>query len=144
MVTALFDYSTKNMYNPDPSKAVRYGEPTYDEMMLGFMDYGVERPPLAKVDSKILDTYVGRYEVGPGMAMTVTSEGGRLFGQVANQPKVELLPESNTTFYIKEMDSVVTFIKTDAGVVSEAVLDMGGRQMRGKRVQAVASGSGGN
>jgi hypothetical protein len=43
MVTALFDNSTKNKFNPDPSKAVRYGEPTYDEMMLGFMDYGVER-----------------------------------------------------------------------------------------------------
>lgn len=144
MVTGVFDNSTKNKYNPDPTKAVRYGEPTYDEMMLGFMDYGVERPPLAKVDSKVLDSYAGRYEVGPGMAITVTSEGGRLFGQVANQAKVELLPESDTIFYIREMDSVVTFIKTDGGSVNEAVLDLGGRTLRGKRVKDVASGGGTN
>ncbi|MEP7272505.1 MAG: DUF3471 domain-containing protein [Acidobacteriota bacterium] len=141
MVTAYFDNSTKNKYNPDPTKAVRYGEPTYDEMMLGFMDYGVERPPLAKVDSKVLDSYVGRYEVGPGIAMTVTSVSGKLFGQVATQPKVELLPESETTFYIREMDSVVTFVRADGGAVSEAILDMGGRTMRGKRVKDVATGS---
>ncbi|MFN0119652.1 MAG: c-type cytochrome [Blastocatellia bacterium] len=39
MVTGYFDNSTKNKYNPDPAKAVRYGEPTYDEMMIGWMDY---------------------------------------------------------------------------------------------------------
>ena len=39
MVTSYFDNSTKNKYNPDPTKAVRYGEPTYDEMMIGWMDF---------------------------------------------------------------------------------------------------------
>ena len=39
MVTGYFDNSTKNKYNPDPAKTVRYGEPTYDEMMIGWMDY---------------------------------------------------------------------------------------------------------
>jgi hypothetical protein len=39
MVTGYFDNSAKNKFNPDPSKWVRYGEPTYDEMMIGWMDY---------------------------------------------------------------------------------------------------------
>jgi hypothetical protein len=43
MVTGYFDNSTKNKYNPDPTKAVRYGEPTYDEMMIGWMDYTVDK-----------------------------------------------------------------------------------------------------
>ncbi len=42
MVTGYFDNSAKNKYNPDPTKAVRYGEPTYDEMMIGWMDYTVD------------------------------------------------------------------------------------------------------
>jgi hypothetical protein len=42
-VEAHFDNSTKNKYNPDPTKAVRYGEPTYDEMMIGWMDYTVDK-----------------------------------------------------------------------------------------------------
>lgn len=139
MVTALFDNSTRNKFNPDPTKAVRYGEPTYDEMMLGFMDYVVERPPLAKLDRRILDAYVGRYDTGLGMSMTVTREGDRLFGQVANQPKAELLPESETKFYIREMDSQVTFVKSGNGDVTEAVVEMAGRTLRGKRVKDVAS-----
>lgn len=39
MVTGYFDNSTRNKFNPDPTKIVRYGEPTYDEMMIGWMDY---------------------------------------------------------------------------------------------------------
>jgi hypothetical protein len=39
MVTGWFDNSAKNKFNPDPAKTVRYGEPTYDEMMIGWMDY---------------------------------------------------------------------------------------------------------
>jgi hypothetical protein len=43
MVTGYFDNSPKNRYNPDPTKAVRYGEPTYDEMMIGWMDYTADK-----------------------------------------------------------------------------------------------------
>jgi len=42
VVTALFDNSTKNKYNPDPTQAVRFGEPTYDDMMIGWIDYTVD------------------------------------------------------------------------------------------------------
>ncbi|HEX2489468.1 MAG TPA: cytochrome c, partial [Blastocatellia bacterium] len=37
-VTAYFDNSAKNKFNPDPTQSVRYGEPTYDEMMMGFVE----------------------------------------------------------------------------------------------------------
>ncbi|MFN0086635.1 MAG: c-type cytochrome [Blastocatellia bacterium] len=53
MVTGVFDNSTKNRYNPDPAKAVRYGEPTYDEMMIGWMDYTADKEnPKPSVASK--------------------------------------------------------------------------------------------
>jgi len=42
VVTAHFDNSTKNKYNPDPTQAVRFGEPTYDDMMIGWIDYTVD------------------------------------------------------------------------------------------------------
>jgi hypothetical protein len=41
IVTAHFDNSTKNMHNPDATKAVRWGDPTYDEMMIGWIEYTV-------------------------------------------------------------------------------------------------------
>jgi hypothetical protein len=37
--TAHFDNSTQNPNNPDPQKTVRWGEQTWEEMMIGFVDY---------------------------------------------------------------------------------------------------------
>ena len=39
---ARFDNSRQNMHNPDPEAAVRWGEQTTDEMMVGFFDVAVE------------------------------------------------------------------------------------------------------
>src|SRR5258706_14388696 len=35
---AWYDNSANNPHNPDPNEAVRWGEQTYDEMMIGFFD----------------------------------------------------------------------------------------------------------
>ena len=39
---AWFDNSKGNPHNPDPSAAVRWGEQTYEEMMVGFFDVAVD------------------------------------------------------------------------------------------------------
>ncbi|HWB01556.1 MAG TPA: redoxin domain-containing protein [Verrucomicrobiales bacterium] len=38
-VTAVYDNSTDNPANPDPTKTVRWGEQTDDEMLLGYVEY---------------------------------------------------------------------------------------------------------
>jgi hypothetical protein len=38
---AWYDNSKENPHNPDPAAAVRWGEQTYDEMMVGFFDVAV-------------------------------------------------------------------------------------------------------
>ncbi|MBK9316720.1 MAG: cytochrome c [Acidobacteria bacterium] len=52
MVTGYFDNSAKNRYNPDPTQTVRYGEPTYDEMMIGWMDYTVDTESIKTITAK--------------------------------------------------------------------------------------------
>jgi hypothetical protein len=47
-VLAHFDNSTANKMNPDPTKAVRFGEQTWDEMMNGFFDYTLDHQSLLK------------------------------------------------------------------------------------------------
>jgi thiol-disulfide isomerase/thioredoxin len=37
--TGWFDNSAKNPANPDPTKTVRWGQQTYEEMMLGYVEY---------------------------------------------------------------------------------------------------------
>ncbi len=41
---AHFDNSDKNKYNPDPKKEVRWGDQTWEEMMIGWMGYTVDNP----------------------------------------------------------------------------------------------------
>ncbi len=40
--TAYFDNSSKNAFNPDPTKEVRWGDQTWEEMMIGWTSYTVE------------------------------------------------------------------------------------------------------
>jgi mono/diheme cytochrome c family protein len=46
VVTGHFDNSAKNKFNPDPTQSVRWGEPTYDEMLIGWIDYTVDNKSL--------------------------------------------------------------------------------------------------
>lgn len=39
---ALFDNSAKNKWNPDPTKTIRWGQQTWDEMMIGFVGFTLE------------------------------------------------------------------------------------------------------
>ena len=46
--TAHFDNSKDNLNNPDPNKTVRWGDQTWDEMMIGFVDYAYSATPNPK------------------------------------------------------------------------------------------------
>ncbi|HJZ96700.1 MAG TPA: hypothetical protein VKE70_09330, partial [Candidatus Solibacter sp.] len=48
--TAHFDNSVNNPANPDATKAVKWGEQTWEEMMIGFFDVVFD----AKMDPKLL------------------------------------------------------------------------------------------
>ncbi|HEX8183895.1 MAG TPA: cytochrome c [Blastocatellia bacterium] len=45
---AHFDNSPKNKFNPDPTKLVRWGQQTWDEMMIGYLDYTVDKQDLRR------------------------------------------------------------------------------------------------
>ncbi|HZS08285.1 MAG TPA: DUF3471 domain-containing protein [Blastocatellia bacterium] len=141
VVTAHFDNSGRNKFNPDPTKAVRYGEPTYDEMMMGFMDFVIEKPAVAKVDPKLFDAYVGRYEINASQSYTVTREGDKLFGQTTGRVKRELFPEKADTFFWQEVDGRLIFVKDEKGEVNEIIIDQF-TPIHAKRVKDAAAGSG--
>ncbi|MFL6274732.1 MAG: hypothetical protein ACJ74G_05920, partial [Blastocatellia bacterium] len=41
---AHFDNSTKNKWNPDATKVVRWGQQTWEEMMIGFVGFTLDEP----------------------------------------------------------------------------------------------------
>jgi hypothetical protein len=56
-------------------------------------------PSPASIDARVLDDYVGKYEVSPTMTLQVTREGDKLFAERNGRPKQELLPETETVFF---------------------------------------------
>ena len=81
------------------------------------------------LDPAIYDDYVGVYELGPGFELTVTREDEVLMAQATGQEKVQLFPESETEFFIREVDAQITFVRGPAGTVDELILHQGGRDM---------------
>lgn len=103
-----------------------------------------EQPaPDVQVAPSILDDYVGRYRLeapriileNAGEFFAFAREGSRLVGQ-AGPAKVPLFAESETTFYSKVMPAKITFLRNDAGKVTEFILVLGGlREYRAVRIE---------
>jgi mono/diheme cytochrome c family protein len=143
IVTAHYDNSERNKWNPDPTKAVRWGDPTYDEMMIGYMDYvtKITDRPIAKIDPKILDAYVGEYEFLPGRTVAIARSGDQLMAGMRGVPNTPLFPESETKFFFKVADVQIIFVKDDKGEVNELMVEQGGRTFKAKRLKkATATG----
>src|SRR5262245_11481458 len=86
---------------------------------------GVPPRVAVKVDPKIFDAYVGQYELRPNFVLTMIREGDSLMTQATGQPKFELFPESETKFFLKDVDAQVTFVKDDKGAVTNLILHQG-------------------
>ncbi len=97
-------------------------------------------PTPVKVNPAVYDGYVGKYEWGPNMASTITRRGGALFEQFMNDEPSELLPESETTFFIKGQaatgDSArYIFVRSPSGAVMHFIYrELGGTDRIVKRV----------
>ncbi|MDX2039602.1 MAG: thiol-disulfide isomerase [Acidobacteriota bacterium] len=131
-VTATFNNSAKNKYNPDPTKDVRWGDPTYDEMLIGYMDFIPERKTVLGMDAKALAAFVGKYDAGL-MKLNVVQVGGELYAEIAGQPRIEMLPEAADKFYIREIQDFVTFTRNEKGEIIEAAIQMGNRTIKAKK-----------
>ena len=88
-----------------------------------------------RVDAKLFDAYVGEYEFGPNRVMNITKDGDRLFAQRGGAPRDEILPESETKFFLTAADVQFVFLKDGAGNVTGMILYANGQEMKGKKVR---------
>jgi D-alanyl-D-alanine carboxypeptidase len=87
-----------------------------------------------RVPAQVLDRYVGRYELAPGLVVTVRRDGETLRAQPTGQAEVALVAESETRFAVPEENATVVFETDASGAVTRLVLHQGGRQMPAPRV----------
>ncbi len=106
---------------------------------LGAMVFGVEYAtpkPAVTIDmnSVIYDSYVGNYRLAPDFILHVVRSGKRLFAQSPNLPAVEIYPKTQTQFFAKGSDTVLNFVKNGSEKATEVVVQMGGADIPGMRV----------
>ncbi len=87
------------------------------------------------LDAKVLEKYVGEYQIGTNIMVAITLESGKLMGQLGGQGKFLILPESETEFYSKDVNAQIIFIRDAAGIVTGFTLKQGGGSTPSKKVK---------
>ncbi len=88
-----------------------------------------------EVDPAIYDAYVGEYELAPNFTITISKDASKLMAQATGQPKLELFPESQTKFFVKEVSVQIEFVVDGSGKATGLVLYQGGQRLPAKKIK---------
>jgi CubicO group peptidase (beta-lactamase class C family) len=102
---------------------------------LGMRYSALRERHIIKVNTQALDAYIGEYEVAPNFIISISREAGKLFGQTTGRSRVELLPESESMFFVKEYDAQIVFVKNPAGHVTHSIVGINGRSIEAKKIK---------
>lgn len=100
---------------------------------------------LVNVEPKVLEGYVGRYQLTPALVLSVTREGAQLYAQATGQRKFDIFPESDRRFFTKVADISLEFEPDAQGRATSLNLHQGGSSLLAKRIEGdapAASGGG--
>jgi bla regulator protein BlaR1 len=89
------------------------------------------------VDSRMLDGYVGFYQLNDRTVMTITRNGQQLYAKLALQHALPIYAKSNTEFSYK--DAQISFIREADGQTTSLILRKYGVDMPMKRIDAAAA-----
>lgn len=91
---------------------------------------------LGKADPALFSAYAGTYEVKGMGKLTISTKDGKLFiqaGPLGSEPQ-ELLPESDTRFFVLADEVTFAFEKDEKGVVSKLLIKPGSESIEAKKV----------
>ena len=80
-----------------------------------------EDPAPGKIGAERLNDYVGSYAVAPGITMTVTREGDKLYSKREKRPQQTLVPETCDLFFRPGVEGRFLFRRNDSGKVDALV-----------------------
>jgi CubicO group peptidase (beta-lactamase class C family) len=82
----------------------------------------------------VLARYVGTYQLAPNLALEITLKDDALWVHPTNQSVLRLWPESETTFFLRELDAQLSFVRDAQGAVTAVVLHQNGQDMTARKV----------
>lgn len=86
------------------------------------------------LDPSILDLYTGRYQLASDGTFIVTREGGRLFVQGSDQPRLEIFAESERKFFLKAENAQITFESDGRKPAAALIFHQGDQDFRAMRI----------
>ena len=90
------------------------------------------------VDPRVLEDYVGIYQLRPGFEVEVTAFNGKLFAQATSQQRIEFHPASDTVFFNDVTSLLMQFERDERGeVVRFRALEPGWTRVASRRVTDV-------
>ena len=102
----------------------------------GRFELSTPPPPRTEVevDTAIYEEYAGRYQLTKGVLVTVTCESDQIFIQLTGQPRLEIFPESESSFFLRAVQAQVSFGRDDRGTVDHLVVHQNGLDQRAVRL----------
>lgn len=88
-----------------------------------------------KLDSRVYDSYAGRYQLNANRTFTVSKEGDRLFIDIPRSSQSELFPAAETEFFLKAIEMEIMFVKGDKDQVTHLIIRQGGRDSQAKKIR---------
>ena len=80
----------------------------------------------AKIDPKVFAAYVGEYELEKDYVIAVRIKDNHLMAEAPEQPEFELIPDSETKFFMTVDEGSISFVKDNSGNVSHMLLEPSG------------------
>lgn len=115
------------------AKESNMGDTTKDAV--AWRRYEQNRPRTeVTIDTSIYADYAGFYRLKDGPFYVVSTSDGRLFTRVVGQSDIEILPESETEFFMKVLPVQVSFVRDTEGVVSSLIHHQNGSDTPAERV----------
>lgn len=91
--------------------------------------------PEVTIDPKILDAYVGDYELRPGFIISISKDNDHLVTRATGQPSFPMYAVSNTAFRLRVVPAEIVFDEVaQGGTAQSAVLHQNGANLSLKRI----------
>ncbi len=96
--------------------------------------YLPEMPTPTHMDLNLCEAAVGKYELRPGFQFAVTSDRSILWLQPTGQRAMQLYAESDTEYFLKEVNASVSFVRKEGSEVTGLTFKQNEKDMPAKKV----------
>jgi CubicO group peptidase (beta-lactamase class C family) len=114
------------------------GEVTHAIHKQGGQEFEVkklEEETPVEIDPAIFDKYTGKYDYGNYFFITISKEENKLYFQGTNLPKYQLLPASETEFFMIETNIRIAFQKNEKDQTDSILVSIDGIEKQALRIE---------